>query len=226
MELRPNEQRAKMAILMLMIIMILDIISLFSNTLEYQLLTSETIDLVSANANDLRQQIIGIIYLASLVVSATLFIRWFRRAYYNLHCRVNHLRHEETAARTYWFIPILSLIEPYKITKEMFFATEFYLKKNIENYKSLTTTHNINLWWTFWVITSILGNIIFRMSLNADTIDKLITICQLNLIDNVSSIIAAFLAIKMIKEYGKIETLFFETEVKSDEIEMEQIELN
>lgn len=215
MDLRPNEQRAKMAILMLMIVMILYLISLFSDTLEYQLITSGSIDSESAESNDLRQRILGIILIAAIIVCATLFIRWFRRAYYNLHCRISHLDYEEAAARTYWFIPILSLFKPFGIAKEIFKKTEFYLEKNKPNYTSTTSINPVRIWWTFWVLSSLLGYLVARISLNAITIEDFQTVCILNIISDIIRIVAAVFAIRMIKEYGKIETLFYETEFMS-----------
>lgn len=48
-----------------------------------------------ADLNDLREMVIGILYVIAYIVSAVTFIQWFRRAYYNLHLLVPRLNREE-----------------------------------------------------------------------------------------------------------------------------------
>lgn len=83
-ELRPNQSRAKNAVLFLKIILVLEIVSLISGNLQYALLNNVNITEELAAANDSRQQIVGVLYLGVFVVTAVAFIMWFRRAYHNL----------------------------------------------------------------------------------------------------------------------------------------------
>ncbi len=88
-KLRPNEQRAKNAIVLIWIILALEIASLISGYFQYDLLNTVAnggeISTETANANDSREQIVGIIYMIAYIISGIMFIQWFRRAYYNLH---------------------------------------------------------------------------------------------------------------------------------------------
>lgn len=217
--LKPNEGRSKIAIQLIIVVMIFDLISLFSNILEYQLLNSEFISPEMANASDTRQQIIGIVHLIVMIISSVTFIQWFRRAYYNLGQRIGSLNHSDHWAALAWFFPIISLFRPYHIAKEIFSETEEYLERNLANYNETTSDSKIGIWWTFWIISNIIGNIAFRISLNADTLESLQTANIFNCLSDISSITAGILAILVIKEYAKVETLFYETEPKVEVLE-------
>ncbi|MFY7739405.1 MAG: DUF4328 domain-containing protein [Flavobacterium sp.] len=220
--LRQNESRSKLAIRLIIVVMIIDLFSLFSNVLEYQLLSSDFISPESADSNDRRQQVIAILHMVAIIISAVTFIQWFRRAYFNLGKRINPLNHAENWAALGWFVPFISLYRPYQIAEELFRNTEEYLIRNSSNFKETISHSKIGIWWTFWIISNIIGNIAFRISLNADTIDSLETANIFACLSDITSIPAGIFAILMIKEYSKMESLFYTTEVKA--IEKETIE--
>ncbi len=217
--LKPNEGRAKLAIQFIIVVMIFDLVSLFSNILEYQLLSSEVISPDIANESDARQQIIAIVHLIVIIISAVTFIQWFRRAYYNLGERIGSLDNSEYWASLGWFVPFISLNRPYHIAKEIFSETEEYLEKNLANYKETTSDSKIGIWWTFWIVSNIIGNIAFRISIDADTLESLKIANIFGCLSDISSIPAGIFAILVIKEYAKIETLFYETERKVEVLE-------
>ena len=131
--LKPNEQRAKAAIILIWIVLILEITSLVSSYLQYDLLqrisSGAIVSSFTAAANFIRQQIIGYVYFIAYVISAITFIRWFRRAYFNLHLRVDHLSNSEGWAAGSWFVPIINFYLPYKIMKELYQETQNLLFK-------------------------------------------------------------------------------------------------
>ena len=67
-----------------------------------------------ADLNDLREMVIGILYVIAYIVSAVTFIQWFRRAYYNLHLLVPRLNREEGWAAGSWFVPSWTCFGPTK----------------------------------------------------------------------------------------------------------------
>ena len=149
------------------------------------------------------------------------FIRWFRRAYYNLHKRADVLNYAENQATISWFIPFISLYRPFQITKEIFEETESYLSNNKPNYEERTSIKYVNLRWTFWIFSNILGNISFRVSLKAETIEELQNASLLNIFNDFIGLPTGIFAILMIKEYSKIETIFYETEKKDTSLKIE-----
>jgi hypothetical protein len=218
-ELRPNEQRAKNAITLIWIVLALEIISLISGYFQYELLQNAAngadISTETANANDTREQIIGILYMIAMIISAVTFIQWFRRAYYNLHLKVNYLSHSEGWAAGSWFVPIVSLYRPYQIMKELYQETKELLTKKEISFNQNFTTNSLGLWWTLWIIDNFLGQFVFRYSMKADTIDELTISTVASMISNIVGIPLAFLAIKVIKDYSSVEPLL--REIKADD---------
>ena len=212
--LRPNGQRAKIAIMLIWMVLTIEIISILSDYLQYDLLQTVAnggqITTETATDNDLRQKIIGFIYLGVYVISGITFIQWFRRAYYNLHIKAATLSFTEGWAAGSWFVPIISLYRPNQIMKELYQETQRLLSTKNENYAQNLTTHFIGWWWALWLISSFLGQFIFRYSLKAETIEELITSTIASLIASIIGIPLALITIKVIKDYSEIEPLLYE----------------
>lgn len=212
--LLPNEQRARSAILLIWIVMGLDFLSIISGYFQYELLNSvkngSEISTEAANANDLREQAIAIIYLVAYIISAIMFIRWFRRAYYNLSLRAKRLSYSDGMASGAWFIPVVNLFRPYKIMKEMYEETSTLLfTKNIQPEKELETTR-IGWWWALWIFCGILGRIYSRLLLDANTVDEYISSTIMSMISDAISIPLALITVKVIKDYAAVEPLLIE----------------
>jgi hypothetical protein len=212
--LRPNDQRARNATILIWLVLVMEILSLLSSYLQYTLLVSASngtdISPEAASSNDSREQIIGIFSLAVLIISAVTFTSWFRRAYYNLHQRVNNLAFTEGWATGSWFVPVLNLFRPYQIMKELYEETRnLFQRKGVMLAEDLSTKY-LGWWWALWIINNILGQIAFRTSMKADTINELISSTILNMTTNVINIPLAFLAMRIIRDYANVEHLLNE----------------
>jgi len=217
--LKPNGQRAKNAITLIWIVFALEIISLISGYFQYDLLQTVAnggeISTETATANDTREQMIGIIYLIAYIISAITFIQWFRRAYFNLHLKVNHLSQTEGWAAGSWFVPIISLYRPYQIMKEIYQETkELLIKKGID-YKQSFSTSGLGWWWTLWIIDDIIGQFVFRYSMKAESIDELTTSTVASMIGNIIGILLALITVKVIRDYSNVELMLLE--IKDEE---------
>lgn len=219
--LKPNGQRAKIAIMLIWIVLTVEIISLLSDYLQYDLLQTVAnggqISTETATDNDLRQRIIAMIYLAVFIISGITFIRWFRRAYYNLHLKAESLSFTEGWAAGCWFVPIICLYRPNQIMKELYLETQSLLSQKNENYAQNLTTHSIGWWWALWIISSLLGQFIFRYSLNAETIEELTTTTIASIIASIIGIPLAIITVKVIKDYSEIEPLLYELKDEEEE---------
>jgi len=226
--LRPNGQRANNAITLIWIVLIFEIVSFFSSYLQINLLDSfSNGDFVSedeANANDLREQIIAIFYLLASIISAVTFILWFRRAYFNLHLKTNHLSHSEGWAAGSWFVPIISLYRPYQIMKEIYERTSQLLHSKEIKFNQSFSTSALGWWWSLWILSNVLGQITFRLSMRAESIDELTVLTFANMISNVVGIPLALITIKIIKDYADIEVLLFKIKPETDEATTELLE--
>lgn len=216
--LKPNRQRAKNAITLIWIVLALEIVSLISGYLQYDLLQTPAnggeITMEAATANDNREKIVGAVYLIVLIISAVTFIQWFRRAYFNLHTRVNHLSHSDGWAAGSWFVPVINLYRPYQIMKELYQETKKLLLTKLNINEKLSTS-SLVWWWTLWIISIVMGQFLLRYGRNAESIDELTISTVVSMMGNILGIPLALFAVKVIKDYSSIEPLLLE--IKDEE---------
>ena len=226
-KLRPNEERAKAAIALLWIVMAMDIISLISGYFQYDLLQSvangNNLSLAEADANDTREMLIGILYIVIFIVSAVTFIQWFRRAYFNLHLKVRGLSETEGWAAGAWFVPIISLYKPYHIMKELYEKTKQLFNTNKIKDNGKLDTSILGWWWALWIISNIVGQAVFRISLRAETVDELISSTIADMVMSVIGIPLAYLAIQVVKNYSEIEPLLKNATIDKNFVPQESI---
>lgn len=219
--LRPNAERAKMAIVMLWVVFGIEVVSLVSDYMQYDLLNramdGEYFTDSEADANDLRAMIVGLLYAVVYIISAIIFIRWFRRAYFNLHQLFGTMDHTEGWAAGAWFVPIISLFRPYQIMKEMYQKTKRHLAdRNLGSAAELPLTF-VGWWWTFWIINNIYSSILTRVTRNAETLDSIMTATQASMINSLLSFAACLLAIKVVSDYARAEE-YLHSDMHDDEI--------
>lgn len=226
--IRENQQRAKTAIIFIYLIMFLVAVSAISSFLQYQLLSvvrsggfiSET----QAADNDLRETIIAFTYLIMVIVSAVFFIRWFRRAYFNLHLRSTNLRFSEGWAAGSWFVPFMNLYAPFQIMSDLFNESFKVLKKVGKIVPVQHPTYFIVAWWVFWLLHSLINTGATRLAMNQSGIEQLILSTNLSLVANLLNIASGFFVIQLILRYAKIEPLLNDMTSEIDHIgEIEQI---
>ncbi len=208
-KLRNNDQRARTAITLIWIVTAIDLIALASSYFQYNMLESISaggqITMEEANANDSREQFIGIFYIIAYIISGITFIMWFRRAYFNLHQRVTKLNFSEGWAAGSWFVPFVNLGRPARIMQELYTETTKFLNKFSQNKRQFNFSNYIGWWWALWLISGIFGQIIFRYSRNADSINDFTNITILSMISSLLAIPLALLTVNVIKNYNNME---------------------
>ena len=221
--LKNNEKRAKIVINFIWAVLFLEIVLFCSHSLQYYLLYKSKygapLSTDTANENDLRETILGILYLLVYIGSVITFIQWFRRAYYNLHQKALSLTFSEGWAAGCWFVPIISLYRPYQIMKELYTETGFLLSKNnIEN--KLMNVKHLGWWWTLLIVSAIFEKVVFRMENNAKWLDDYLTLTKMEMIVKLLDILLALITIQVIKRYSAVENLL--EDIKSEK-PLEQI---
>ncbi len=224
-QLKPNEQRAKIAILMLWLVTVITIISFISNIYQFFLIqeigngNKQQISQETLEMSDTIQQIIGGLALIIHISCGVTFIQWFRRAYFNLNQLVPNLSHTENWARDAWFVPIICFYRPYRIMKELYEETiTLFIKKNISS-KLYFNPVLVLAWWVFWITDNILSGIIFRIEIKAklDTIPEILGFSIAHTVTDVLSLIAGLLVISIIKNYASQESLLYQIPHKEQE---------
>ena len=219
LSIKPNADRAKNAIIAVLVVMSLDIISGLSSVMQLDLLNDVSNGVAVSDeafaANDLREQAIGYAYLAAFIVSAVFFILWFRRAYYNLQVRTGNCQHSDGWAAGSWFLPIISLYRPYQIMREL--ATETSSLLSIASGKEVKSdTDTIGIWWALWIITNYIGNYLFKNVFGVETVEDFINTTILQIVNAVIAIPMALVTVSMIKKYAAKETALNQEEKSSD----------
>nr|WP_314560308.1 DUF4328 domain-containing protein [uncultured Capnocytophaga sp.] len=217
--LRVNSIRAKEAINALWVAFAFQFILIFGDI--YQLSIIREIEAVAqaggnvyelqekADTSDTINTIVAIINAVIAIITGILFIRWFRRAYYNLHLIKNPLNYTEGWAAVGWFIPIMSFFIPFSIMKELFNQTRlFFILKNrkIDN----LSDNILPIWWSLFILGSVIHYIAFRISLSANDIDDFYNIGIASVIAEAIKIFAAYFAILIVKKYADAERVLYE----------------
>lgn len=211
-QLKPNETRARTAIIMLWIVLAAEILSFISGLLQYNMLNEMSSDGFSYNdaeLNDMRELFFAILYLLAFIISAVTFIQWFRRAWYNLHLKVKYLEYSEGWAAGGWFVPVMSFFVPYRIMSDLYKKTAQLLNQHGQPGATVLNTTLPGWWWAFWIINNFMGQVMLQTSSNSESVSDLITGTILSLAGNIIGIIAAVLAIRVIKTYASVEPLLF-----------------
>lgn len=215
---RPNLQRGKVAYIMVGLVTLFEIIALFSEYFQYSMLKAvnggQQITEEMANRNDLRQQVIGILYLVVFIISVVTFLQWFRRGYFNLIQRTSRTTFTENWSVGCWFVPVISLYRPYQIMKEMWVSTTNLNKEADSSFYESSIGNLISWWWGLWVLLSYVGNFVMKSTLKAETVNEMITGSIASMISNILSVPLGILLYKIIKEYSEMEEKLRLNEIK------------
>ncbi|MEE2641242.1 MAG: DUF4328 domain-containing protein [Planctomycetota bacterium] len=121
---QPIAGLGKAAMILLVLGALVDLLSLGSSAMQWALLNQikngGEITEAAAQANDVREMLIGLVTLLVYLVTAIVFLVWFHRAYKNLPA----LGGRNLATTPGWatgsfFIPILNLFRPYQAVAEI-----------------------------------------------------------------------------------------------------------
>lgn len=144
----------------------LGVVSLINGLLDGSIIPEDD----SLAPSEIAQSIIG---LVSIAVSLGLFIvigRWIYRAAWNArHLGARRLEHSPGWAVGWYFVPFANLVMPYRAMKETWLAS--HAPQDWQPDKG--GAGPLPLWWGLWLVGSIVGNISFRLTLNAETLEQM-----------------------------------------------------
>ena len=206
--LKPNKERSKRLILVLWIYTAFIVLKSLSDISQYFLLKriqTGNFDMKEVDANDLRQSILAILLLLMYVGVAVVFIQWFRRAYYNLHQLSKNLSFAEGWAAGAWFVPIMNLGRPFNIMKEMMTVSENLLVKENLVQEDSRRRRSVGIWWTLWIIVSVLSDVSARIQTKSENIDILTNFTLIDVVLAFAYIPLTLITVRMIKNYAELE---------------------
>lgn len=159
---RPNNKRARFAVICLYLWLGIEILGLL-----WSLIIMKEMVFVSGYVitDDVMNKlylcfiievVFEAIYFVITVIGIISFIRWFRRAYFNLHLKVPSLQFGEGWAAGAWFIPLLNLIRPFRIMIEMERETDQLLKQSLPAFVPENNMFRIRWWWGLVVTSAVI----------------------------------------------------------------------
>lgn len=208
-KLRDNSRRAKSLILVFWVFIAISVLAVISDYLELQLLkriqfgalvTEET-----ADANDLRQGVIGIVQMCIYSTTIFVFLRWFGRAYANLDRLGVRLQHKKGRALYSWIIPFVCLFWPVQIMKEIWTKTQRVIRKRDPFYNISSGSLAIGVWWMLFVFSNFIGNYVLRTAWNSETLEDSISTTEAYLISDLLQIPEALLVIFIVSRISGME---------------------
>jgi ABC-type multidrug transport system fused ATPase/permease subunit len=205
--INPNRERAKQLINMFYVVIAFAIVNLSLVSWQYFTFTGirdnpDSLDMSIVNLSDNLDILSGIVSLAISITTIVLFIRWFRRAYNNLHSiQSSEVSFQEGWAAGAWFIPFLNLVRPYQIMREIWTGTQRAMP---HRYPDILPATLVGIWWALYLAMNITANISLRMAMGIEDIDDLVNTSIASIIVEILTIPAAIIAIQVIKmRYGK-----------------------
>jgi hypothetical protein len=196
--LRPNAERANIAIVFLVVQLIASLaLAVVPAYIQFQMQTGEMSELLY-KYQDFLPGVVGLaLIVAAIGLTGTiLLIRWFRRAYFNLHsCGIPNLRHSEGWAAGAWFVPILNWVWPYQIMVDIWNFTQSWYQPDPNNYEHKPAKLP-GIWWTLTIGGVVLGFI--SAFAGAGSPDEVSTF--LSLLANISSLAASVVLIQIIRQ--------------------------
>lgn len=155
-----------------------------------------------------------IILLEALIFIATgvAFLMWIHRAYRNLPA-LGAMGLDTTPgwAVGYFFIPIANLFMPFRTVREIWLKSET-TNETVGEF-GLSSHANapaiIGCWWLLWIIANIVAQVHSRMFDGAETISTLINASRVGLASDVLWLVAAVLAMIIIKKIDDMQEAKF-----------------
>ena len=183
---------------MLILYAFIQIVAAWSSHAEYNLLkeieSGAYITESQAESNDNRQQMIGFIQMGYLVLTGIVFLKWIYRANYNARSLgATGLKFTPGWSVGYYFIPIVNLWRPYQAMKEIWKAS---LSPKV--WEDAPVSEIVSFWWGLWIVSSLLGQASFRLSMRAENISQALNSSLLTLASDIIDIPLAIVAYFMV----------------------------
>lgn len=220
--LRNNATRAREIITVLFVLIGLSVLNMAVLVWQYMLLDDVvkhplTIDEQTLTLSDNVRSVVAIANSICMIISVIYFIRWFRRAYFNLHTLPSaRPEFSEGWAAGAWFVPFLNLVRPYQIMKEIWEGSQNAVAHRLG---VMEGSGFIGLWWGAHLVSNIYSNVVARLSNDAATAEDLMSAHRLEFIGDVLSIVAAILAIQLIRKTAVVEQeLYLESTEPTDSV--------
>ena len=198
--------RARWTVRLLIAGICLDVVAMASGLLQVSLVNrvigGAAITAAEAAANDSRQGLIGGLRILLFLATAVAFLMWLSRAYKNLWA-LNAVTPSYSPgwAVGSFFVPFLNLVRPFRIVRELWHLSDSgsTIPALRAEGRNLPTPAVVGWWWGIWLVSGFLGQAALRASWQMKTPQDILGASYVSLVGDVVSIVAAFLAISLVR---------------------------
>ncbi|RSK47164.1 DUF4328 domain-containing protein [Hymenobacter rigui] len=172
--LRDNERRGQTAYAIFLAVTIFSLAyAVFNIAFAAQLasFSPDGMNTPRLQAFGLINQLALVVNLGLLLASAVSFIRWARRAYYNLGAIGVDTSFSDASVVYAWILPVTSLYRPYQLVREIWQLTQREAFGHIRSHTLL------RVWWASFLTRSVLGIVVSAIG-NGMTLESLRTAMQ------------------------------------------------
>jgi hypothetical protein len=141
-----------------------------------------------------------VVYLATIVA----FPMWLYRSYENLPSfgvRRNNIKYSSGWAVGSFFIPLVSLVVPYRAVKELWIKS---VPNSAEMFADLSPPGFFPLWWGLWLVSNFANQIYLRLSWREGLTPQVDA--TLGVITGILDILACVLALMVVREIDRQQT--------------------
>jgi uncharacterized protein DUF4328 len=143
----------------------------------------------------------AIVMILALIVCVVLVACWTYRASANAHTFSDEMTITPGWAVGWYFIPIANLFKPFQGMRELWLASHFR-----GNWHGEPTPPQLTLWWGLWIVTNILGNVSFRMSMMDEGGQLLGMTTMIDVAVAVLNVPLCLVLIKILREVARAQT--------------------
>jgi hypothetical protein len=173
---------------------VLSVVSILSSFMQVSLLQSSHITADAANANDLRERIIGLVELALFIFTTVFFSIWIVRANRNVRAfGAKDLRMTPGWAVGYFFIPIVNLWRPFQGMSDLWRASQ-----NPADWTRLQVGALVPVWWTLWILSGIMGRMVMQKTMAAQGLAEIEMATWFQILNSILHIVICFVTLAMV----------------------------
>jgi hypothetical protein len=195
--------RAMWAIAFLGLVMAVDMLVIGSTLIQIDLPGRAKVGGITqpeATANDMRQKIVGLLWMVARVGSYITFLMWFHRAHRNLPSLGSRdLKYSPGWAVGAWFVPILNLFRPYQIMGEIWRGSDPENVRLDSQYQQYAPGSSlVGWWWALWIIMFLANQIARKLAKYAGSLGLILAGSWVCCAAHAISLPAALLAITVV----------------------------
>jgi hypothetical protein len=183
------------------------LVSFWSSWLQWDLLQRASYTEAEGAANDVRERFVGAASLTVYLTTVVVFGVWIVQAHRNVRALgATGLRFSPGWAVGSFFVPVLNWWRPYQAMSDLWNASRAL------DGEAMGSRGILPLWWGLWVVSAVVGQAGFRVSLRASHAGGLQDLTSLQLLGSVVDFPLCLVAAMVVAKISRMQRLLTESE--------------